>query len=216
MGVLAIAGFPFTSGFISKDEILLATYQRSHIMFWLAAFCAVLTAIYMFRLLMLVFFGGFRGTQEQEHHMHESPKAITIPLIILAILSIVGGFVQLPQAFGGHDFFNEFLAPIVPAVIHESAEAAMREYYLLGGTIVGLAIIFLVTKKLFAVTEFNGEYKGIKKAMANKWYVDEIYNAIIVNPLNALGIFFKNIIEKRGIDGLVNGVGTFINYSSQR
>ena len=216
LGVLAIAGFPFTSGFISKDEILLATYEHSPVMFWLAALCAILTAIYMFRLLMLVFFGGFRGTYDQEHHLHESPRAMTIPLIILAILAVVGGLVQLPHAFGGHDFFNEFLSPIVPAVVHEGVEAAMREYYLLGGTVVGLAIVFLITKKIFVVQKFDGEYSGIKKAMANKWYVDEIYNAIIVNPLNSFAIFLKNIVEKSGIDGVVNGVGSFINYSSQR
>lgn len=216
LGVLAIAGFPFTSGFISKDEILLATYEHSHVMFWLAAACAVLTAIYMFRLLMLVFFGSFRGTHEQEHHLHESPKAMTIPLIVLAILSVVGGFVQLPASFGGHDFFNDFLAPIVPAVKHEGAEAAMKEYYLLGGTVVGLAIIWFATKKLFAVDKFDGEYSGIKKAMADKWYVDELYDAIIVKPLSGLGLILKNFVEKSGIDGLVNGVGTFINYSSQR
>ena len=130
--------------------------------------------------------------------------------------SVVGGFVQLPHAFGGHDFFNDFLSPIVPAVKHEDAAAAMKEYYLLGGTIIGLAIIYFITKKLFAVEKFDGEYSGIKKAMANKWYVDEIYDTIIVKPLDALGLLFKNIVEKSGIDGLVNGVGTFINYSSQR
>ena len=216
LGVLAIAGFPFTSGFISKDEILLATYEHNHIMFWLAAICAVLTAIYMFRLLMLVFFGSFRGTHEQEHHLHESPKAMTIPLIILAVLSVAGGFVQLPHAFGGHDFFNDFLAPIVPAVKHEDAAAAMKEYYLLGGTVAGLAIVYILTKKFFAVDKFNGEYTGIKKAMADKWYIDELYDTIIVKPLNALGLVLKNFVEKSGIDGLVNGVGTFINYSSQR
>ncbi len=149
--MLWVAGFPFTSGFISKDEILIATYAHSHVLFWFAAFAALLTAIYMFRLLMLVFYGRFRGTQEQEHHLHEPPLAMTIPLIVLAILSAVGGFVQLPEAFGGHNYFNGFLSPVVPAAIHEGASVAVKEYYLLGGTALGLIIIIVATNKLFAV-----------------------------------------------------------------
>lgn len=216
IGVLAISGFPFTSGFISKDEILIATYQHSPILFWFAAFAAVLTAIYMFRLMMMVFFGSFRGTHEQEHHLHESPSAITIPLVVLAILSVVGGYVQLPQAFGGHDFFNEFLAPVVPAATHEGANVATKEYYLLGGTAVGLIIIFAVTRKLFAVNQFSGVYTGFKKVLADKWYIDELYDTIIVKPLNALAGFFKSVVERSFIDGIVNGVGRFVNYSSRQ
>lgn len=216
LGVLAISGFPFTSGFISKDEILLAVYEKSPVLFWFAAFTAVLTAIYMFRLLMLVFFGGFRGTHEQEHHMHESPKAMTIPLIILAILSVVGGWIQLPESFGGHDYLNEFLSPVVPAITHEGEGAAIKEMYLLGGTIVGLLLIWYFTRKFFAKDSFNGIYSGFRKVLADKWYIDELYQAIIIRPLNALAAFLKNAIEKSGIDGAVNGMGRFVNYSSRQ
>jgi NADH-quinone oxidoreductase subunit L len=216
IGVLAISGFPFTSGFVSKDEILLAVLAHSPVLFWFAVFAAILTAAYMFRLMMLVFFGGFRGTHEQEHHLHESPSAMTIPLIILGILSIIGGFVQLPHVFGGEDFFNQFLAPIVPAVTHEGAEAATLEYYLLGGTIVLLVIVYAVTKKLFAVDRFDGVYTGFKKVLADKWYIDELYNAVVVNPLDKLAGFLKNVVEKSGIDGIVNGVGKFVHYSSRQ
>ncbi len=218
-GVLAISGFPFTSGFISKDEILLAVYSYNKVYFWIAAFTAVLTAIYMFRLLMLVFFGGFRGTQEQEHHLHESPPAMTIPLVILGILSLIGGFVQLPASFGGHDYLNEFLGSgmaNVPAITNENAAAAIKEYYLLGGTVIGLIIIFAATKKFFAVDKFDSEYTGFKKVLANKWYVDELYDAVIVKPLNSIAGFLKNIFEKSGIDGIVNGVGRFVQYSSRQ
>ncbi len=216
IGVLAISGFPFTSGFISKDEILIAVYAHSPVLFWFAAFAAILTAAYMFRLMFLVFFGEFRGTHEQEHHLHESPYAITIPLIILAILSLVGGFVQLPEAFGGKDFFNEFLEPVVPAITHESAAVATEEYYLLAGTIVSLIIIFSVTRKLFAVKQFEGSYKGIRKILADKWYIDELYDAVIVKPLNSFSGFLKSVIEKTGIDGIVNGIGRFVNYASRQ
>jgi NADH-quinone oxidoreductase subunit L len=186
------------------------------VLFWFAVFAAALTAIYMFRLLMLVFYGGFKGTHEQEHHLHESPLAMTIPLIVLAILSAVGGFVQLPEAFGGHHYFNDFLSPVVPAEVPEGAGVATKEYYLLGGTAVGLIIIALVTYKLFAVKKFTGVYTGFKKILADKWYIDELYNSIIVKPLNSIAGFLNTVIDKSIIDGIVNGTGRFVNYSARQ
>ncbi|MBS1772540.1 MAG: NADH-quinone oxidoreductase subunit L [Bacteroidetes bacterium] len=217
IGVLAISGFPFTSGFVSKDEILLAVYHHNKAYFWVAAVTAVITAIYMFRLLMLTFMGSFRGTEEQKHHLHESPWQMTMPLIILAILSLVGGFVQLPHLFGGHDFLNEFLAKAnVPALVVEDPGMEMREYTLFGGTCLGLIIIFIATRKLFAVDSFKGEYGGFKKVLANKWYIDELYDAIIVRPLNALSSAFDRFVERMGIDGIVNGVGKLVRWGSDR
>lgn len=216
IGVLAIVGFPFTSGFASKDEILIAAYLHSPILFYLACFAALLTMIYMFRLMMLVFFGGFRGTHEQEHHLHESPASMTIPLIVLAVLSLFGGLVQFPEMFGGHPFFNEFLSPLVPAAKHHTENIANVEWSLFGGTIVALIIVFALSRRFFAVTSFDGVYSGFKKILADKWYIDEFYDALIVKPLNALAGFFKSVIEKSGIDGVVNGVGKFVNYSSRQ
>jgi NADH-quinone oxidoreductase subunit L len=216
LGVLAIAGFPFTSGFISKDEILLNVYQHNKFYFYLAAIAAVMTAFYMFRLLFLTFFGGFRGTTEQQHHLHESPKAITIPLIILSVLSVVGGLVQLPHVFGGHPYFSEFLNPVVKTIEHADANIAFKEWMLLGGTIVGLIIIYFVTKKNYAVDKIDGEYTGIKKWLADKWYVDELYETIIIKPIQSIGAFFNNVIEKKGIDGMVNGVGKAVNYGGRQ
>ncbi len=216
LGVLAIAGFPFTSGFISKDEILLNVYNHNKLYFYLAVIGAVMTAFYMFRLLFLTFFGGFRGTHEQEHHLHESPKAMTIPLIILAVLSVIGGLVQLPHVFGGHPYFSEFLNPVVKTVEHTDPKLAMKEYVLLIGTIIGLAVVYFFTKKNYAVNKYEGEYHGFKKVLANKWYVDEMYDAIVVKPLLAVGTFFKNVVEKSGIDGFVNGIGKAVNYSSRQ
>ncbi len=216
-GVLAIVGFPFTSGFISKDEILLAVYEHSPLMFWIASATAVLTVIYMFRLLVLVFFGKFRGTQEQEHHVHESPWAMTLPLIILAVLSLVGGLIQLPHAFGGHDYLNEFLGGAgIPAIKHDSEEATTKEYYLLIATAAGLAIVWFMVVRAFTKDGINGVYDGFKKVLANKWYIDELYDLIFTKPILAIGSFFKNIIEKSGIDGMVNGVGTLVQYSSRK
>jgi NADH-quinone oxidoreductase subunit L len=216
IGVLAIAGFPFFSGFISKDEILIATYYHNKAYFWIASFTAILTAIYMFRLLFLTFFGSFRGTHEQEHHLHESPKAMTIPLVILAVLSVVGGLVQLPHAFGGHDYLNEFLAPAVPAAEQSDPNLAMKEYYLLGATVLGLLMVYFVTKKFFAVDRFDGKYSGFRKVLENKWYVDEIYDNVIVKPLNYIGGFFRNVFERSVLDGAVNGVGRLVQYASRQ
>lgn len=218
IGVLAISGFPFTSGFVSKDEILLAAYAYNPVYFWLATFAAVLTAVYMFRLLFLVFFGGFRGTEHQAHHLHESPVAITFPLIVLAILALVGGFIQLPALYGGHEYLNEFLAKAgVPAFIEEANEALhTKEYMMLGGTVVGLLIIILTTRKMFAVNSINGEYTGFRKVLANKWYVDELYNAVIVRPLELLSDLLDRFAERMGIDGVVNGVGRSVRWGSDR
>lgn len=216
IAVLAISGFPFTSGFISKDEIIIAAYSYSKPIFWLTSFAAVLTSFYMFRLLMLVFFGSFRGTPDQEKHLHESPAAMTIPLIILAVLSALGGFIQLPHVFGGHDYLNEFLAPVVPAFSHGTEDIAMREYYLLGATIIGLLIVFVLTRKWYAVSTFEGKYSGFKNVLAHKWYIDELYDGLIVNPFTNFAGFLKSKIENSGIDGLVNGIGRFIRYLSRQ
>ncbi len=216
MGVLAIAGFPFTSGFISKDEILLSVYEHNKFYFYLAAAGALMTAFYMFRLLMLTFFGSFRGTPAQENHLHESPKAMTIPLIILAVLSVIGGFVQLPHIFGGHPFFSDFLNPVVKITEHADVNLAFKEWMLLGGTLAGLIVIYFLTKKHYAVDTFDSEYTGFKKILANKWYVDEIYNTVIVKPVQSVSAFLNNVVEKKGIDGFVNGVGKAVNYGSRQ
>lgn len=215
LGVLAIIGVPGFSGFVSKDEILMAAFHHNKIYFWLGVLCAILTAVYMLRLLMLTFYGGFRGTHDQEHHLHESPKAMTIPLIVLAILSVVGGLVQFPHLFGGHPYLNEFLAPAVKAA-PEAEASAMVEYLLLGGTVVGLVLIFVLARKQFAVKEFDGSYAGFRKVLADKWYVDELYETIILKPLRW---FNKNVVaflEKEVIDWLVNGVGKMVQLGSRQ
>ena len=92
----------------------------------------------------------------------------------------------------------------------------MKEYYLLGATVVGLLIIYLVTKKFFAVNSFNGNYTGFRKILNNKWYVDELYDKIFVQPLHRFGGFLKNIIENKVVDGMVNAVGKGVNYGSRQ
>lgn len=214
IGCIAIAGIPPFSGFFSKDAILLNAFENNKILYAIALFGALLTAYYMFRLLVITFSGKFRGTEEQEHHVHESPPAMTVPLIILAILSIIGGFVGIPQVFiQSGDKLSEFLAPVIPlkpeTVSHTTALSLMA---------ISSAMVIIVSIAAWLRFRRYGfsESKGFGKVLENKWYVDELYEAIIVNPLNKLGAFFNSIFEKNVVDGIVNGVGKLVNYGSRQ
>ena len=215
LACIAIAGIPPFSGFFSKDEILAAAYAHNPIYWGLGVAGAAMTAFYMFRLYATTFLGNFRGTHDQEHHLHESPKAMTIPLIILSILSVVGGLIGIPEILGGHHELHHYLSPIL---ISEKAHHIEHstEYMLMAISvaIAALAVIFAIVR--FSKKPELKDATGIAKAMENKWYVDELYDAAIVRPLEAVAVFFKNIIEKSGIDAFVNGVGKFVNYSSRQ
>ncbi|MBI1783441.1 MAG: NADH-quinone oxidoreductase subunit L [Sphingobacteriales bacterium] len=221
LGCIAIAGIPPFSGFFSKDEILAAAYEASPVYWILGVAGAMMTAFYMFRLYATTFLGNFRGTEEQEHHLHESPWAMTVPLIVLAILAVVGGFVGIPKVFAenAHSLEN-FLSPIFAdseKLIKERTPLSHSTEYGLMGISVGLALFAI----LYAVNRFSKkpemeDASGFGKVLANKWYVDEIYDAIIGKPLKAISKFFNNVIEKSGIDGFVNGIGEGVQYASRQ
>ncbi|RFS24519.1 NADH-quinone oxidoreductase subunit L [Chitinophaga silvatica] len=219
VGCLAIAGIPGFSGFFSKDEILASAFAHNPVLYVLGLAGALMTAFYMFRLYYITFAGKFRGTHEQEHHLHESPAAITIPLVILAILSIVGGYVGLPEVFG-KNLLAEYLAPVfapsVPfAVAHHLSHGT--EWLLMGISSALVIVFILLARQRFANYEDNGkESTGVAKVLENKWYVDEIYDAIIVKPLYELSRFFRDTIEKSGIDRLVNGIGRGVQWGGQK
>ncbi|MFT3933096.1 MAG: NADH-quinone oxidoreductase subunit L [Chitinophagaceae bacterium] len=220
LGCIAIAGIPPFSGFFSKDEILAAAYESNKIYWVIGVLTAAMTAFYMFRLYATTFRGSFRGTHEQEHHLHESPAAMTIPLVILAILACVAGFVGIPEVFAKDAHALEhFLSPIFEGSyklkMHEPADHGTE--IMLMGVSVGLALIAII----YAWNKFSKEpdmeeATGFGKVLANKWYVDELYDAIVVKPLNALGKFLDNAIEKSGIDWLVNGIGKGVQYGSRQ
>ena len=215
LACIAIAGIPPFSGFFSKDEILAAAYAHNPIYWGLGVAGAAMTAFYMFRLYATTFLGNFRGTHDQEHHLHESPKAMTIPLIILSILSVVGGLIGIPEILGGHHELHHYLSPILISEKEHHIEHS-TEYMLMAISVAvaALAVIFAIVR--FSKKPELQDATGIAKAMENKWYVDELYDAAIVRPLEAVAVFFKNIIEKSGIDAFVNGVGKFVNYSSRQ
>ena len=215
LGCIAISGIPPFSGFFSKDEILAAAFAHNKIYWVLGVAGAAMTAFYMFRLYATTFLGTFRGTHDQEHHLHESPKAMTYPLIVLAILSVIGGMVGIPELMGGHHELHSFLAPILTS--EKAHHIEHRTEWMLMGISVAIAAIVI----LFAVNKFSKkpemqDAEGFGKILANKWYVDELYDTIIIKPIEALANFFKNIVEKSGIDGAVNGVGKFVQYSSRQ
>jgi len=215
IGCIAIAGVPPFSGFFSKDAILLAAFEHNKALYAIALFGAMLTAYYMFRLFVLTFTGKFRGTEEQEHHLHESPPAMTIVLVILAILSIIGGFIGIPGVImKGGDKLTEFLSPVIPVRV-EGAVSSSTEFSLMALS-TGLVVVAIIAAWLrFRKYEFKPS-KGLGKVLENKWYVDEFYDAIIVKPLNKLGEILDEGLEKSGIDALVNGIGRAVQYGGRQ
>ena len=216
IGCIAIAGIPPFSGFFSKDAILLSAFLKSPILYGVALFTALLTAFYMFRMFFLTFGGTFRGTDEQKHHLHESPLAMTLPLMVLAVLSVIGGWVGIPELFlHGGERLIEFLSPVIP-VVEGHAISHSTEYLLMGlSTALVLSVIF------FAWTRYR-QYRSeessapFARLLENKWYVDELYQTAIVQPLHRFGGWLRSFFEPKVVDGLIQGVGRSIRYISQQ
>lgn len=223
IGCLAIAGIPGLSGFFSKDEILANAFATSPALYVLGVAGALLTAYYMFRLYVTTFKGRFRGTKEQEHHLHESPSAITIPLIVLAVLSVVGGYVGIPEIImhGAHSL-QEFLNPVFAQSYTELAKhqhehpSHNTEWLLMGASTVLVIISIVIAWLRYSKKPDLEDAKGFGKLLENKWYVDEFYETAFVKPVNALGKFLNTIFETKVVDGIVNGVGKLLNYGSRQ
>lgn len=219
IGCLAIAGIPPLSGFFSKDEILAAAFlsHPAYYIFGLAG--ALMTAFYMFRLYTLTFLGEARFNDDAAHPVHESPWPMLLPLIVLAALSVAGGWIGFPAwMISGAHRLEHFLSPIF-AQSHELAKehahlSVAQEWAMVVGATA--AIILAI---LFAIRSARREKTGDEPAtglLANKWYVDEFYDYAIVNPLRAFADLLKNVIEKNVIDGSINGLGKLVHYSSRQ
>ena len=215
IGCIAIAGIPPLSGFFSKDAILLSAFQKSPVLYGIAVFTAMLTAFYMFRLYFITFTGKFRGTEEQAHHVHESPMAMVLPLVILAVLSIVGGLIGIPEVFMKEgDQLGAFLTPVIP--VHEGHHIeASKEYFLMGLSTVG-AIAMIIAAMYMYRNYQPSETRGFAKLLENKWYVDEIYDTLIVRPVKWMGGFLNSVFETKVVDGIVNGVGRLVQYGGRQ
>ena len=221
IGCLAIAGIPPFAGFFSKDEILAHVYEHNKVLFGIGLLTAFLTAFYMFRLLFLAFFGEFRGTEEQRHHLHESPASMTLPLIILAILAAIGGFMGAPMFTGGHHYLAEYLAPVFtysqkilgPAFTHELDHNT--EYMLMGLSVAAGVLGIILAYVMYVAraqrpAEDEAQRSAPESLVYHKYYVDELYDAIFVRPVMGLSRGLYTFVEQRIIDPVVNGFGRLV------
>jgi NADH-quinone oxidoreductase subunit L len=223
IATLAIAGFPLLSGFFSKDEILAAAFARGaeakvYYLFWAAGLAAALcTAIYMARLITMTFLGENRTGAKEQEHLHEAPWIMTGPLLVLGALSVIGGAINAPAFIGGHAWLEHWLEPVVapaealrPVLMpHGSTEYTLMAIAVaigLGGLWYGWRMTMRSTlvpaAKAMADTGFG-------RVLFRKYYVDEIYDALIVRPLQAFSdlVLWKQA-DQGMIDGVVNGAAT--------
>jgi NADH-quinone oxidoreductase subunit L len=232
IATLAIAGMPPLAGFFSKDEILGRTFSRidtvdRYLFVWVVGvITAGLTAFYMFRLLFLAFFGLSRVPPEKEHHIHESPSTMTVPLMILAGLSIVGGWFALPSLWGAKSSFEEFLDPVMTGVLPETISVKFAHHSLLiewflmaiSVSIAGLGIwlaydLYLKHPQLHS--KIAARWPPLHNLLIHKYYVDEIYDALFVNRIKDLSTAFA-LFDAKVIDGLgVNGAAWLARFFSK-
>ncbi len=218
VGALAISGIPPFAGFFSKDEILASAFAHNKIVYAIALVASLLTSFYMFRLFFLTFFGSPRATSDTMHHVYESPKSITIPLVILAILSVAGGFMGVPESLGGSHWLSRFLAPVFAASkdLIPSHHLTHANEYLLMALVVAMSLVLIgVAYVRYAgkghVPAPEGQIGNpVQRTLYHKYYVDELYDLVIVKPLYAMSRVFENVVERLGIDNIVNGSGRFV------
>jgi NADH-quinone oxidoreductase subunit L len=217
VATVAISGIPPLAGFVSKDAILAASFNARPLLWAIGFITAGMTAFYMFRLVFLTFFGESRVPPEVEHHIHESPRSMTVPLMILALLSVVGGWIGWPESLGGKDYFARFLDPVIAKqaeVVAAIPEAAVHttEYELMAVSVlvaligIGLAWYFYLRRPTIPGT-LAAKTGGLYRLIYNKYYVDQIYDAMFANRAKDLGVAL-GAFDVGVIDGLgVNGVG---------
>ena len=216
LGTIAISGIPPFSGFFSKDEILAHTYEHSKTLWVLGMIASILTAFYMFRLLFLTFFGKFRGTHQQEHHLHESPPSMTFPLIVLAILSVAGGLLGLPEFWHMPNWMAHNLEPLNirknPSVLDHTTEWMLMGLAVAGALAAIYATYMVYMKSKVMPPEKEEQLKPWQRLVYNKYYVDEIYDTLIRKPLDGLSSLFHKFFDIEIIDGIVNGVGSSVKF----
>jgi NADH-quinone oxidoreductase subunit L len=227
-GALALSGFPFFSGFFSKDEILWKAYENVGLGLWLVGIVtAFMTAFYSFRLVFVPFWGQSRLDKKIARHVHESPRVMIVPLVALAVLAFLGGYVGLPHFLGG-SAVEGFLSPVFAAGegAHHAAEAGAHAasvglevtFLLISVGValagIGLAYFMYVVRPAVPVALARG-LGPLYTLLSNKYYVDELYMAVVVNPLKGLASWLARIFDAQGIDGLVNGIAAFFGWSGQ-
>ncbi len=223
---LAIAGIPPFAGFFSKDEILWKAFSspQGHWGLWLIGFAAAgMTAFYMFRLVFLTFHGQCRADEKTKSHLHESPYLMTVPLMVLGVLSVIGGFVGIPEILGGGNGFHHWLAPLlgnengavqVSAGVQHWPHAV--EYTMIALSVaVAVAGIFgawvFYIKQPEKPKQLAERWPLLHQLVYNKYYIDEIYNVFIVQPIKLTSTFLLwKIFDAGVIDGVVNLTGSSV------
>jgi NADH-quinone oxidoreductase subunit L len=223
IGTIAIAGIPPLAGFFSKDAILWGDFESAYYgkIFWgVGLIAAGFTSFYMFRLLILTFYGSARYSEHDVHHVHESPGSMVLPLVVLAGLSVIAGFVGVPHVLHGNDNIERFLTPEAHETKGESPEEADTELLLMvASTAVALGGALTAYLFYYAKPELPEKLATQAHAMysilLNKYHVDEIYDAIIVIPIvQASREFLWKFVDVTIIDGTVNGVGNLVRASA--
>ena len=214
IGTLAIIGFPLMSGFFSKDEILAKSFAYAPVVWGLVMTISILTAFYMLRLFYLTFFGDFKGTHHQKDHLHESPASMTIPLWILAVLSAAGGLLNIPELFHGNHFLATWLGPVITGNLETHHVSHATEWILMAiTTVIILSILFYSYQKYAvkkAVAPSDDKVHGLNKTFANKFYIDEVYDNVIVEPVQFSSRIAHDYMEKSLIDRIVEGTGSLV------
>ena len=209
IGAAGLAGFPGLAGFFSKDEILAAAFHQNRAAWALLLVGAFMTAFYTFRMIFLAFLGAPRMSKEVAHHIHESPPVMTVPLVVLAILTIVTGWILgVPSDEGTR--FQRFLAPVLP--LHGGEHSGVTGIMLLVLSVIVAFAGILLAWFMYGATPVRAEAIGrprtlIHRLLLNAWYVDGLYDRIIVRPLFAASDVLARVFDVRIIDGAVNGVG---------
>lgn len=211
LGTIAISGIPPFSGFFSKDEILAHVYEHSKLLWVLGMVTSMLTAFYMFRMLFVTFYGKFRGTHSQEHYLHESPSSMTIPLIVLAALSVLGGALGLPEFWHLPNWMHHNLEPVIMRP-NSSILPHDTEWLLMGLAVASAAAVIFLAHRMYRTynvlpVEREEDLKPVAKVIYNKYYVDEFFDKAIRKPLDLFGQIFHKFFDIAMIDGIVNGVG---------
>lgn len=214
VGTLAITGFPFLSGFFSKDEILTHVFEHNKLGYGLMVFSALLTGIYMFRMFFVTFHGTYRNTHFAFDKVHESPIGMTLPLIVLAVLSVIGGALNLPEYLMHQTgVLANWLKPILTIEETKHAISHSTEYILIGIAVLVFVVAFLFTRSKYVSKNHvptEEDSTGVQGYMENKFYVDELYNTVFVKPLEGLSDILGNFFETKVISPLSFGINSVL------
>ena len=218
VGTIAISGIPPFSGFFSKDEILASLFESDPILWGLAIAGALMTTLYMFRMYFLVFLGKYRGSEETKKHIHESPSTMLIPLVVLAVLSVLGGILGLPEWMGTGHLLKDFLAPIFAktnAVLCQTTHASVGEELMLIAISLAIVVSAFLASWLLYVKKGKGlaENPTIFRVFERKYWLDELYDSIFVKPMMWFSDIFYRIVEIKWIDAIVDGFGNIVVFT---